>query len=130
MQTSHEKTSRPAVRKNSTPQSPLLEIQREFNVPVSRLFQAFTTAQALKAWWWPKGLHSDRIDLDFREGGRYFINMRGSKGSDEGGGGMTGAFEEIVDNVEGARAAGLQAIHHQTNEQTLRELTNLGVAPI
>jgi uncharacterized protein YndB with AHSA1/START domain len=70
-------------------------IKREFDVPVARLFEAFKTAEALKVWWWPKGLYSDRIDIEFREGGRYFINM---KGYDQGGGGMTGRFEEIVEN--------------------------------
>lgn len=81
--------------KRSTPQSKLLVIDREFEVPVGRLFDAFTNPEALKSWWWPQGLHSDRIDYDFREGGRYFINM---KGFDIGGGGMTGQFEEIVRN--------------------------------
>jgi uncharacterized protein YndB with AHSA1/START domain len=62
-------------------------------VPVHFLFAAFTNAEALKIWWWPKGLHSDHIDYEFKQGGRYFINM---KGYDEGGGGMTGEFLEIV----------------------------------
>lgn len=81
--------------KNSTAQSPLLQIERKFDVPVSQLFESFQTSEALKQWWWPKGLHADRIDLDFREGGKYFINM---KGIDGGGGGMTGQFQEIVEN--------------------------------
>jgi uncharacterized protein YndB with AHSA1/START domain len=95
MQTSQEKKSQSSLHKNSSPQSKLLEVQREFNVPVEQLFKAFTKANAMKAWWWPQGLHSDHIDLDFREGGKYFINM---KGFDKGGGGMTGEFEEIVKN--------------------------------
>lgn len=95
MQTSQEKSNSPAVHRNSTPQSPLLEIEREFKVPVNRLFEAFKSPEALKAWWWPKGLYADRIDLDFHKGGRYFINM---KDYDRGGGGMTGQFEEIVEN--------------------------------
>lgn len=39
-------------------------------------------------------------------------------------------IDDLQVNVDAARAAGLQAIHHQTNDQTLRELTNLGVPPI
>lgn len=85
MQTTQEETN----QYRSIP----LEIEREFNVPVAKLFEAFTTAEAIKAWWWPKGLYSDEVKIDFREGGEYFINM---KGFDKGGGGMTGGFEEIV----------------------------------
>ena len=40
----------------------LLEIRRQIRAPVARLFEAFTSAKALKAWWWPNGLHADRID--------------------------------------------------------------------
>lgn len=95
MQTSQEKNIQSSKHKSSTPQSKLLEVKREFNVPVDQLFAAFTTADALKSWWWPKGLYSDRVDVDFREGGTYFINM---KGFDRGGGGVTGQFEEIINN--------------------------------
>lgn len=95
MQTSETKNSAPFLHKNSTPQSDLLQIRRDFNVPVERLFSAFKSSADLKNWWWPQGLYADRVDLDFREGGHYFINM---KGFDQGGGGMTGDFEEIVEN--------------------------------
>jgi uncharacterized protein YndB with AHSA1/START domain len=75
-----------------------LEIRREFQVPVARLFEAFASAEALKAWWWPNGLHADRIDFDFRQGGRYFISMTGQVQGKDASGGMTGEFEEIVEN--------------------------------
>lgn len=39
-------------------------------------------------------------------------------------------IDDILANVDGARAAGLQAIHYQSAEQVRQELTNLGVAPI
>lgn len=95
METQRDKNSQSTAHKHSTPQSRLIEIDRQFSVPVDRLFDAFTTSEELKVWWWPKGLYADRVDLDFREGGKYFINM---KGFDRGGGGMTGEFEEIVEN--------------------------------
>lgn len=93
MQTS--KDNQTSSHKNSTTQSQLLVIEREFNVPVEKLFDAFTNAEALKIWWWPKGLYADSIHINFREGGKYFINM---KGFEKGGGGMTGQFEEIIEN--------------------------------
>ncbi len=98
MQTKQEKTDWAPTVAGSTPQPRVLEIRREFQVPVAHLFKAFTTAEALKAWWWPNGLHADRIDLDFREGGRYFISMKGQVQGKDASGGMTGEFEEIVEN--------------------------------
>ena len=52
----------------------------------------------MKEWWWPKGLHADRIEWDFREGGRYFISMKGQFQGEDVSGGMTGEFEEILEN--------------------------------
>lgn len=95
MQPTQEKTSQKQPHRNSTPQSNLIEMEREFNVPVNQLFKAFKTPDAIKSWWWPKGLYTDRVDLDFRKNGKYFINM---KGYDQGGGGTTGEFEEIIEN--------------------------------
>ena len=96
MQTSQEKHNSSTVHKNSSTEAKLLKITRDFDVPVSDLFATFTKADTLKVWWWPKGLYSTHIDLDFTEGGKYFINMKGYENA--GGGGMTGHFEEIVDD--------------------------------
>ncbi|QLY26693.1 SRPBCC domain-containing protein [Bdellovibrio sp. KM01] len=95
MQISQQKSNSPSVHKHSTPQSRLLMLDRAFDVPVAELFKAFSTSEALKAWWWPQGLYADRVDIDFRVGGRVFINM---KGYEKGGGGMTSTYEEIVEN--------------------------------
>ncbi len=96
MQTSSTKgNSLLALHKNSTSQAKLLELTRDFSVPIEQLYAAFTDGEVIKEWWWPKGLHADRVEFDFHEGGRYFINM---KGFEKGGGGMTGRFEEIILN--------------------------------
>jgi uncharacterized protein YndB with AHSA1/START domain len=91
----HHSPDQSLNHKSSAPHSNLLVIERKYNVPVDQLFNAFTTSDALKIWWWPKGLHSDHVDINFKVGGRYFINM---KGDEKGGAGMTGDFEEIVKN--------------------------------
>lgn len=96
MQQSHSKSTDSSIRRSSTPEAKLLEINRKFEVPVERLYKAFTDAETLKVWWWPNGMYADRIDLDFREGGHFFINMKGYE--EAGGGGMTGTIEEIVPN--------------------------------
>lgn len=98
METNQEKRNPLSTSEEPAVTPKVLEIRREFSVPVDVLFQAFATAEALKAWWWPNGLHADRIDLDFREGGRYFLNMKGQVQGKDVSGGMTGEFEQIVEN--------------------------------
>lgn len=96
MQTTNQNEHGSSLHMNSTPQHPLLEMERMFHVPVNQLFAAFSSSEALKAWWWPAGMYSDHIELDFKVEGQYFINMKGF--DQAGGGGMTGQFEEIVEN--------------------------------
>lgn len=93
MQVSQEK--QPAQNKNLSPETNLIEVERVINTPVDQLFNAFSNSEAIDAWWWPEGLFCDTAEIDFVEGGRYFINM---KGHDLSLGGMTGRYEEIVTN--------------------------------
>lgn len=95
MQSPQTKSTPSTHYKGSSPDSKLLEIVRNFDVPVEDLFKAFTTAEAVKVWWWPKDLYTDHVEIKFAEGGKYFFNM---KGYEQGGGGMTGSFEEIIPN--------------------------------
>ncbi|MEO8371910.1 MAG: SRPBCC domain-containing protein [Candidatus Solibacter sp.] len=98
MQTRQDKRNQSSTAEGSAPTPKLLEIRRDFQVPVALLYEAFTSAEALKSWWWPDGLHAGRIDFDFREGGQYFISMKGRVQGKDASGGMTGEFEEIVEN--------------------------------
>lgn len=95
MQTSNVGKKQFLSDKSSSFNSNIIQIERNFDVPVEILFSAFSSAEALKVWWWPEGMHASRVDLDFRQGGSYFIDMQGFE---EGGGGMTGHFEEIIMN--------------------------------
>jgi len=96
MQTSQLEQNQHSIGEGSALNPKLLEVRRQFQAPVARLFEAFTSAEALKAWWWPNGLHADRIDYDFREGGKYFINMSGKVQGKDASGGMMGEFKKIV----------------------------------
>ena len=95
MQTSQERENQSPLHQNSNPSSKLLKIERKFNVPVEQLFAAFKTSEELKTWWWPQNIHSEHLELDFRKDGKYFISMTGTNGEF---GGMTGEFEEIMEN--------------------------------
>jgi uncharacterized protein YndB with AHSA1/START domain len=95
MQSQQEKSTQASPRRDSRVDSKPVELKRTFSTSVELLFNAFKTSDAIKAWWWPKDLYTDRVDYEFTEGGHYFINMKGGK---VGGGGMAGEFEEISEN--------------------------------
>jgi uncharacterized protein YndB with AHSA1/START domain len=103
MQTTQDRGTSTSIHKKPTPESDLLVIQRTFNVPVEDLYLTFTTPEDIQAWWWPQGLFADKLEYDFREGGHYFIRWK----SDDGKfGGMSGEFEEIVNNKRIVMAGG------------------------
>lgn len=63
--------------------------------PVDRVFQAWSTAKRLGAWFAPMAAQPPRVEMDFREGGSFRIEM------DLGPGGVhvtTGTFVRIVPN--------------------------------
>jgi len=57
-----------------------LRLTRRFSAPRERVFDAWTTAEALKRWWCPPGWEADRIEVDLRVGGAYSLGMRQRNG--------------------------------------------------
>lgn len=55
-----------------------LTIVRKFNAPKSLVFAAFATAEALAAWWGPKGMPITVHNLDFKPGGIFHYKMEGN----------------------------------------------------
>ena len=53
-----------------------LRLTRHFDIPRERVFEAWTTPEALKRWWCPPGWVPERIDVDLRPGGAYCFAMR------------------------------------------------------
>ena len=53
-----------------------LQVQRRFDAPRARVFDAWTNADVLREWWSAMPTMSPgRIDVDLREGGRYRMEM-------------------------------------------------------
>ena len=66
----------------STSQSAVaLEVRRRFAAPRERVFAAWTSAEALKRWHAPENAIVLDAGVDFRVGGRYHVQMRGTDGS-------------------------------------------------
>jgi uncharacterized protein YndB with AHSA1/START domain len=49
----------------------------QFQAPRQLVFEAFSNADALNAWWGPVGLKTTVVHLDFREGGIFHYKMEG-----------------------------------------------------
>ena len=58
-----------------------LEVRRRFAAPRERVFAAWSSAEALKRWHAPEDAIVLDAGVDFRVGGRYHVQMRGTDGS-------------------------------------------------
>ena len=71
----------PAAQPLSQPASPPFVVARTFNAPRALVWQAFTEAERLKAWWGPKGFPVASGQIDLRPGGCYHYAMQVPDGS-------------------------------------------------
>ena len=53
-----------------------VEFERIYNVPVSRVWQAWTDPEMLKEWWGPNDVDIPECEVDLRVGGRFYIVMQ------------------------------------------------------
>ena len=65
----------------SQPVPEVLELERVFKAPPERVFDAFSSADALRQWFGPEGCEVRRAEVDFREGGAYRLRIT----TDDGG---------------------------------------------
>jgi uncharacterized protein YndB with AHSA1/START domain len=67
-------------------------IERIFDLPLNKVWQAWTHPESFKRWWGPKDFTCPFSSMDFRIGGKYLHCMRSPKGKDIW---STGIFKEI-----------------------------------
>lgn len=60
-----------------------ITVERMFNAPRTRVWEAWTTAGLLEKWWAPKPWKAVTESFDFREGGHWHYHMTGTKGEKE-----------------------------------------------
>ena len=58
-----------------------LIVEREFNAPVSQVWQAWTDSKILDEWWAPKPWKAVTQSMNFSEGGTWFYYMQGPYGT-------------------------------------------------
>jgi uncharacterized protein YndB with AHSA1/START domain len=68
-------------------------IDRVFNLPVSKVWKAWSEPESSKKWWGPKDFTCPYSTIDFRIGGKYLNCMRSAKGEEFW---STGVYKEII----------------------------------
>jgi len=53
-----------------------VEVVREFNAPLARVWAAWTEPGDLRQWWGPAGFTCPQAEADVRPGGRILVTMR------------------------------------------------------
>ncbi len=74
------------------PASQQIVIERIFDLPLNKTWQAWTHPESFKRWWGPRGYTCPSSSMDFRIGGKYLHCMRSPEGEDRW---STGIFKEI-----------------------------------
>lgn len=70
-----------------------VHITRTFDLPVDKVWQAWTEPEIFKKWWGPKDFTCPSSSLDLKPGGKYLHCMRSAEGHDFW---STGVFKEII----------------------------------
>ena len=73
-----------------------LEIIREFDAPVEKVYNAFVDPAVFASWMGPEGVSVGSCALDVREGGAWACQMKTPDGSDPF---VSGVYKEIVPNA-------------------------------
>ncbi len=55
-------------------------IERIFNAPIARVWDAWTKPEEASKWWGPKNFTAPHMKIDFRVGGKYVFCMHGNEG--------------------------------------------------
>ena len=68
-------------------------INRVFDLPVSKVWQAWTTPELFKQWWGPNGFTCPSSKMEARKGGKYLNCMRSADGKEFW---STGVVQEFI----------------------------------
>ena len=81
------------MNQSDTQQTQELVIERVFDAPRERVWEAWTDPEQMKKWWGPKDFTAPTVEIDLKEGGKYLNCMRSPDGQEFW---STGVYREIV----------------------------------
>ena len=82
-----------ATNTESATSQKTVSIERTFDLPAKKLWQAWTEPESCKKWWGPKDYTCPHCNIDFKVGGKYLDCMRSSEGAEFW---STGVYKEII----------------------------------
>lgn len=74
------------------PERPKITLERVFDAPRRRVFEAWTKAEQVKCWFGPSGFAVCDCDIDFRVNGKWRVVLRGPQGQEHS---VSGEYREI-----------------------------------
>jgi uncharacterized protein YndB with AHSA1/START domain len=81
------------VRQKGSALQNKIVINRVFDLPVSKVWQAWTEPEQFKKWWGPEGFTCPISKMEARKGGKYLSCMRSADGKEFW---STGVIEEFI----------------------------------
>ena len=72
-----------------------LKLERQYNVPVERLYQAWTQPELVVRWMGPGNISCKNVEADLKVGGKYRIHMVSDECDHHV---VIGEYKEIVPN--------------------------------
>ena len=82
-----------ATNTESVTSQKTVSIERTFDLPAKKLWQAWTEPESCKKWWGPKDFTCPHCNINFKVGGKYLNCMRSSEGAEFW---TTGVYKEII----------------------------------
>ena len=79
--------------KEKTAEKTSLEIVRFINVPVDRVYDAWTDPAQLKEWWGPEGVRTRNLTAEVRVGGKYRWDLTSPEGEEMS---AFGEYRELI----------------------------------
>lgn len=70
-----------------------ISIQRTFNLPLSKVWEAWSEPESMKKWWGPEEFTCPECTIDFKVGGKFLASMQAADGKKVW---STGTYKEIV----------------------------------
>jgi uncharacterized protein YndB with AHSA1/START domain len=87
-----EPTKKATEQTNTLFNTPLVEVIKEFNAPLEKVWRAWSDTEMIKQWWGPENYTAPSANSDFREEGKYLFAMKSPEGKVTW---STGTYNEI-----------------------------------
>ena len=84
--------TKPGSKQSATAKKAIV-IDRVFNLPLNKVWKAWSEPEGFKKWWGPEDYTCPTSEVDFRVGGKYLHCMRSSNGEEFW---STGVYKEII----------------------------------